>query len=462
MAESSPMTIRTRLTRGLAVLVAALVVGSCGSSAPTTPPASATGGPSPTGTLQGASPTPAPTPSATAAAVTCDEATDADPSPAADDNDPHAALYAEIEAQVSALRGITATTPVARGVFDVPGLCAYLRESLRKDNPAELIAATDTLYHELQLLPAGMTLERVYLDLLTSQIAGLYDDDTKRMYVVTKSGAIGPVEEITYAHEYTHALQDQAFGLRKLVGDDRDQGDRALARSALIEGDATLVMSLWAQQQLTAAELAEVASSLDPAGTAALEAAPTILRDSLLFPYTSGLTVALGGFQSGGGFGGVDALFASPPDSTEQVLHPDKFAAREEPVPVAFPRDLATSLGAGWTVPLQDTLGEFQLEILLREGGASGTRTAAAGWGGDRVALLEGPSGAVGVVLDTVWDSNDDASEFETALGGLVAKLTAVGRSPAVLRPAGNRVVLISADSPDTLGRLANVLGLAQ
>jgi hypothetical protein len=460
MAESSLMTIRLRRTRGLAVLVAALVVASCGSSVPTTPPA--TNAPSPTGTLQGASPTPAPSPSATAAAVTCDEATGADPSPAADDNDPNAALYAEIEAQVSALRGITATTPVARGVFDVPGLCAYLRESLRKDNPAELIAATDTLYHELQLLPAGMTLEKVYLDLLTSQVAGLYDDDTKHMYVVTKSGAIGPLEKITYAHEYTHALQDQAFGLRKLVGEAKDQGDRALARSALIEGDATLLMSLWAQQQLTAAELAEVASTSDPAGAAALEAAPTILRDSLLFPYTSGLTVALGGFQSGGGFGGVDALFASPPDSTEQVLHPDKFAAREEPVTVTIPKDLATSLGAGWTVLLQDTLGEFQLEILLREGGASGTRTAAAGWGGDRVALVEGPSGAVGVVLDTVWDSNDDASEFETALAGLVAKLTAAGRSPAVLRPAGNRVVLISADSPDTLGRLANVLGLAQ
>ncbi len=460
MAESSPMTNRSRHTRGLAVLVAALVVASCGSSAPTTPPA--TDAPSPTGTLPGASPTLVPSPSPTAAAITCDEPTGADPSPTADDSDPNAALYAEIEAQVSALRGITATTPVARGVFDVPGLCAYLRKSLREDNPAELIAATDTLYHELQLLPAGTTLEKVYLDLLTSQVAGLYDDDTKHMYVVTKSGSIGPLEEITYAHEYTHALQDQAFGLRKLVGDDRDQGDRALARSALIEGDATLLMSLWAQQQLTAAELAEVASTSDPAGTAALEAAPTILRDSLLFPYTSGLTVALGGFQSGGGFGGVDALFANPPDSTEQVLHPEKFAAREAPVKVTIPEDLAASLGAGWTVPLQDTLGELQLEILLREGGASGTRTAAEGWGGDRVALVEGPGGAVAVVIDTAWDTDADAAEFAAALVPLVEKLKTAGRSAAVLLPEPGRIVLISGSSPDTLGRLANVLGLAQ
>ena len=460
MAESSPMTNRSRHTSALVVLITALVAASCGSSAPTTPPA--TDVPAPTGTSPGVSPTAAPSPSPTAAAITCDEATGVDPSPTADDSDPNAALYAEIEVQVSALRGITATTPVARGVFDVPGLCAYLRQSLREDNPAELIAATDTLYRELQLLPAGMTLEKAYLDLLTSQVAGLYDDDTKHMYVVTKTGAIGPLEEITYAHEYTHALQDQAFGLRKLVGDDRDQGDRSLARSALIEGDATLLMSLWAQQQLTAAELAEVASTSDPAGTAALQSAPAILRESLLFPYTSGLTVALGGFQSGGGFGGVDALFATPPDSTEQVLHPDKFAAREAPAKVTIPEDLAASLGTGWTVPLQDTLGEFQLEILLREGGASGTRTAAEGWGGDRVALVEGPGGAVAVIIDAVWDSSDDAAEYAAALEPLIEQLKAAGRSAAVLLPGPGRVVFISGSSADVLGRVANVLGLAE
>ena len=119
---------------------------------------------------------------------------------------------------------------------------------------------------------------------------------------------------------------------------------------------------------------------------------------------------------------------------------------------MTFPADLAARLGTGWTVPLQDTLGEMQLEILLREGGASNSKAAAAGWGGDRVALLEGPGGAAGVVLDTAWDTDADADEFQAALDPLVAKLKASGRSAAVLVPAPDRVVLVTGSSPTCWG----------
>ena len=128
---------------------------------------------------------------------------------------------------------------------------------------------------------------------------------------------------------------------------------------------------------------------------------------------------------------------------------------------MAFPDDLATRLGDGWKVSLQDTFGEQLLEVILRDGGASGTADAAAGWGGDRVALVEGPDGEVAVVLDTAWDTVADADQFEAALAPTVEKLKAAGKSPAVLRPDPSRVVLVTAESPDTLGRVANVLGLA-
>ncbi len=57
------------------------------------------------------------------------------------------------------------------------------------------------------------------------------------------------------------------------------------------------------------------------------------------------------------------------PESTEQILHPEKYTAKEAPVAVTLPADLATRLGTGWTVPLMDTFGEFQTGIWLREGG---------------------------------------------------------------------------------------------
>jgi hypothetical protein len=281
------------------------------------------------------------------------------------------------------------------------------------------------------------------------------------MYVISSSQEAGPVERFIYSHEYTHALTDQAFDLRKVAGTATDQSDRTYARSALIEGDATLAMTLWARNNLSAQELLQAAGAADPASQAVLDSMPAILKDPLTFPYSSGLNLALGAYTAGGGYAGVDALYRNPPDSTEQVLHPDKLASREAPVQVAFPADLATRLGSGWKVSLQDTFGELLLGIILKDAGAANPDAAAAGWGGDRVALLEGPNGQTAVVLDTAWDTEADATEFATAAGSLQAKLAAAGDAASVLHPDPKRVVVISATSPDTMGRVANVLGLA-
>ena len=461
MAQSPAMTAHSRRSGGLVALVAALVVAACGNGTPTQVPATqAPGTSAPATAATSAPPAASGAPSSSASASVCDDSVVGTPAATSDANDPNAATYTKIEGQVEGLRGLKATSPVARGVFDTPGLCAYLRDGFHKDNPEALVKATETLYKELGLMAPDADLEKLWLELLTSQVAGLYDDKTKHMYVVSKDGAIGPVEEITYAHEYTHALQDQAFDLRKLVGDATDQSDRTTARSALVEGDATLLMSLWAQRYLTPAQLGQVGSASDPASEAILAKMPAILKDPLMFPYTSGLQLAIGAFTTGG-YGAVDQLFATPPDTTEQVLHADKLASREQPVKETFPEDLATRLGDGWKVSLQDTLGEMLLEIVLRDGGATASHDAAAGWGGDRVALVEGPNGQKAVVLDTTWDTAADAAEFEQALAPTVAKLKGMGRSPSVLRPAENRVVLVSAESADTMGRVANVLGLA-
>jgi len=454
------MTPSARLSRLPAAFLAAVLLASCGATGPTAAPGSPTPVP-PVGT-PGAPATQAPgaSPSASSSSAVCDDSVEGAPAATSDAGDPDAATYTEIEAQVQKLRGITATAPVERGVFDTAGLCAYLRQSFSAQNPAALVKATEDLYKQLLLLPEDASLEQLYLDLLTSQVAGLYDDETKHMYVVSKGGGIGPVEEITYAHEFTHALQDQKFVLKSVVGEALDQSDRSMARSALVEGDATLLMSLWAQQHLTRDELAQVATSADPASEAVLASMPAILKDPLLFPYTSGLAMSLAAFTSGG-FDGVNAIYANPPDSTEQLLHTDKLAARETPIAVTFPDDLASRLGTGWKISMQDTLGEFLLGVVLGEGGAPDSTEAAAGWGGDRVALLEGPGGEMATVIDTTWDSTQEATEYAKALEPFVTKLVAAGRSATVLRPAGERAVLIVAESPDTMGRVANVLGLA-
>jgi hypothetical protein len=432
MAQSTAMNPSARRSPApVAVLglAAALLVAACGTTAPT-PAVSGAPSVSPSGSSSG---------------------------------DAIAALYAEIEAQVAVLRELATRAEVDRTVLDEDGLRAHVQELLDEQLDTTEAKAGERLLKALGLIPADADLKALYEETLSSQIAGQYDPDDKRMYIISKSGAIGPNEQITYAHEFTHALQDQYFDLNAYQGEELDQGDRQTARAALVEGDATLLMSYWARDNLTPAELAEVIGSTDPEVAAILERMPKIISESLLFPYQAGLSFVLSA-QMQGGWAAVDAMFGNPPASTEQILHPEKYASGEAPVAVTFPADAAAALGTGWAVAAQDTIGEFALGVWLRDVGDVKSGVAAdatAGWGGDRVALFEGPSGAWGAVAQTAWDSEADADEFALAAEGLLAALRAGGQAAEILRPAPDRVVLFVTDGPDTLGRIANVLGFA-
>jgi hypothetical protein len=371
-------------------------------------------------------------------------------------------VYATIEDQVLEIRGLEAKSRVTPIVLDDAGIRKLTADSFTQDNPAAVIEANERALKAFGLLPPEASLTKLYVDLLGSQVAGLYNPDTKQLYVVSKSGGLGVTEKSTFSHEFTHALQDQNFDLGTLKLDEIGQGDRSFGRLALVEGDATLAMSYWQLQHLSAAELGQLISgSGDDPSIAALAGMPAILRESLLFPYIQGLTFVQG-IQATGGWPAVDAVYAKPPASTEQILHPEKYAAGEAPVAVTIPASLAGTLGAGWSVALDDSFGEFQIAVWLREDKALASGVAAdasAGWGGDRLAVLNGPNGAWGVVLRTAWDSAADATAFEAAATALVDKLA----SPAALLPgAGGRERWVVVGSDDaTLIALAGALGLA-
>jgi hypothetical protein len=168
------------------------------------------------------------------------------------------------------------------------------------------------------------------------------------------------------------------------------------------------------------------------------------------------------GMQSAGGWQAVDRAFAHPPNSTEQIIHPEKYVAGEAPIPVDLPKDLAARLGTGWKVGLEDTFGEFQMQVWLKQNTTVPAATAidaAAGWGGDRVALVNGPNGTWGVILRTSWDADADAAAFESVAAPIVAKLA----NPAgLLLGAGGRErwVVIGSDAT-VLQTLESTLGLA-
>jgi hypothetical protein len=307
-----------------------------------------------------------------------------------------------------------------------------LRDWLTRANAAQTdhvaLADESRLFIHLGLLPPGSSLEQMELDLQAGQVVGFYDPVSKGLYVLSASGGVGALEEETFSHEYTHALQDQNFGLDKLATDTPDQGDRDLARLSLPEGDATMVMTRWATQHLSLGDLMAIAA--DPNAAAAQDQfnrAPSILRETLLFPYVDGEKFVQGVYQAGG-WAAVDKLYSNPPASTSQILHPELYTAGVSPVAVTVPA-VPASLGSGWTLTMQDTLGELQLRILLEgekpTAADTATATAAtAAWGGDRVGLYEGPGGAWAVVLRTNWRTSAGAVSFRNAIAARAARMS--------------------------------------
>lgn len=366
------------------------------------------------------------------------------------------AIYDAIEAQVVEMRGLP-PVDVKRETIDTEALKAFNVKSFDEDNPPQYIAANERLYKAFGLMPPDESLKQLYLDLIDSQAAGFYRPDDKTLYVVSRTGTIDGAGKITFAHEYDHALQDAAFPVFKDMKELLDETDRALARAAIYEGDATWLMFQWGSTNLTPEEFAAAqAAGADPESMAVLAQTPPILVESLLFPYTAGPAFIVP-IHTSGGWAAVDALYDDLPRSTEQILHPDKFRAGEEPVAVQLPATLATEMGDGWTEAIQDTFGEFQLGVWLRESGitASDASDAAAGWGGDRLAVLNGPQEAWAVVMHSTWDTEEDATAFRQAAGDAVAEAP----DSATVIADGRDITVVFASADEILDRAVVAAG---
>ena len=365
------------------------------------------------------------------------------------------ATFAAIESQVQAIRELQPSAPVTPVLLDP----TELRDKLTSINAAQTdhraMANESRLYVDLGLLPAGSSLEQMELDLDSSQVIGFYDTDSKGLYVLSDSGGVGPIEKATFSHEYTHALQDQNFGLDKLATDAADQGDRDLARTAVPEGDATLVMTEWEKQNLSIPEMLAIA--IDPSAAAQaqqFDAAPAILRQTLLFPYEDGVAFVQGIYGKGG-WAAVNKLYADPPNSTSQILHPELYAAGIEPVAVAVPA-VPAALASGWKLTMQDTLGELQLRIWLEGESPTNAATTAATsatseWGGDRVGLYEGPGGAWAVALKTAWRTTAGGAGFLAAASSKAGTMS----GPTAVCADGSGVAFYAASDRATLAAFA-------
>lgn len=355
-------------------------------------------------------------------------------------------VFSRIEREVRDLRGLPAPDIGPVELIGRTQLEDELKATFEEDYPKSQQRADNITLHALGLLTGDQDVAALQLELLSGQVIGFYDDKKRRMVVVSDAGADAQAE-VTYAHEYTHALQDGSFGLDSLQLDAVGEDDRSLARLALVEGDATAVMLQWMLGNLTPAEMQGITEAPIPDTSDV----PDWMLAQLLFPYDAGFKFVT---NLGGGLGGNytrvnDAFRSNLPSSTEQVMHFDKYTAHEGPMPVAAPEPAAV-LGAGWQQVSSTTMGEAMVGITLDGLGASGdTAVAAAGWGGDRLVAASGPDGAFALAWRLKWDTAADADEFATAYGSV--NLSFPHR---LVRVADDEVLVLQASSEAALDRL--------
>ena len=282
-----------------------------------------------------------------------------------------------------------------------------IREILEEDYTREEADVDGLLYALLDFVSPGSDMEEVFSELYAGSVVGYYDSDEKEMFVLGGEDTLSPASKHTLAHELIHALQDQHYNLDSFLPEDEENGDLQLAKLALVEGDAVLASLEWVDTHLTRSERRRMYSS---SGDREAPDVPPALLQMIYFPYREGASFVTE-LRGQDGWQAVDAAFADPPASTEQVLHFEKYTDREAPIQVELP---TLDAGVGWTIVDEGTLGEFIIGLFLDNRLTDARASnAAAGWGGDTYALLENEEEGVSALVSlSIWDTNSEAQEF--------------------------------------------------
>lgn len=329
-----------------------------------------------------------------------------------------------IEDFVEEVRGLEPLEDIDRRFPARADAVEQVKALYESEIPPELRQRLDRFYVAFDFLPPGSDYIDLYLSALEVQIGGFYNSVTKEMNTLLLNGGepgdeLPLLEQIIYAHEFTHALQDQHFDLTELDLLTADKPDQAQAVLALIEGDASLVMNLYMQ----------ALSARNPLGTTMQLLAqgfstntlflppdlPDIITAELLSSYTDGAAF-VGAIMADGGLEAVNAAFEPDnlPQSTEQILHPQKYLDGEGPMTVMLN---APDLDPAWETIWDTTFGEFYLREYLRtQVPRRQAVTVAAGWGGDHYQIYHNTeTDQLAWLMHIEWDSAKDADEFTDA-----------------------------------------------
>lgn len=311
--------------------------------------------------------------------------------PAKPDDAQFEAAADEVLQEMSQITGLKLLTPLKKTLRSRDEIRAYVIREMNEDkNPAERYAEARSA-EAFGLIPKGFDLDSFMVDLLTEQIAGLYDPKAREFYIADWISADD--QKMVMAHELTHALQDQHFQIEAWVKAARPNDDAELAREAVLEGSAMAAMVDYLLQgtghsvrNMPAFDPSALVG--DMGNTPTLKKAPPFLKDALIFPYFGGLTFSAAVLKPAG-WSSMSAVFAKPPLSTQQIMHPSLYTSGKAPAQLNLPA-LEKLVGADWTKLDENVMGEFGWKEVLKQFlDDQRANPLAAAWEGDRYVVYE-------------------------------------------------------------------------
>jgi hypothetical protein len=315
----------------------------------------------------------------------------ADPQASSTNNPEFLATADEVLRDMSEITGWKMKSPLKKSIRTRDEIHAYVLRQMNDEKDATERYASTRSAEAFGLIPRGFNLESFLVDLLTEQIAGLYDPRDHEFYI---AAWIAPEEQrMVMSHELTHALEDQHFQIEQWVKAVHSNDDAELAREAVLEGSAMAAMLeyLLKDKGLKLRDLPDIDPSLfigDLSDTPMLKKAPPFIKDSLMFPYFEGLTFSMNILKIDG-WRGFSSVFDKPPANTQQILHPELYRLNIVPGPIKLGLS-ENSLDKSWTRLEENSLGEFGwkevLKQFLDEDRAKKLSTA---WDGDVYATFE-------------------------------------------------------------------------
>lgn len=365
-----------------------------------------------------------------------------------------------IASELTQISGMKLKHPVPCDFISKEKVNEFLKKRVKEESSPEEIRAEELTLKKFGFVPQDFDLAQSTVDLLTEQAAAFYDYNKKKLFI-TESDTKEPQEPVL-AHELSHALADQNFNLAKFINAGRKSDDGSTARLAVMEGQATWMMSEYlarknGQSLKTSPQLVAMMSGETDSGEGGqfpvYDKSPLYLRQTLIFPYTKGMLfqdAVIHRYDQEG----FSQVFRHPPLSTQQIIHPDKYFAGVKPTDPALPDP---HLPRRYKGLVGGSLGELEHTILLEQyAGKQAAADIAPHWRGCNFELLENKkAGRVVLLYASDWDSEDSARRFFAAYRQAMGKKW---KSLAIASETADRVSGMGDDGQFVLERKGAVV----